>query len=117
MASEWTDDERLLSDLGAALRVEREVPDRPPGTGRAAFSWRNVDAELAALTFDSTAAESTGVRAETATLRALTFAATSLTIELEITTDALVGQLVPPQRGEVDVLTRTGQTTVLADDV
>ena len=117
MASDWTDDEQLLADLGAALRAQRAVPDRLMEMGRAAFAWQHIDAELAALTFDSTVAEGAGVRAKPAALRALTFAAGGLTIELEVTADALVGQLVPAQPGEVDVLTREGATTVPADDV
>lgn len=118
MSSDWTDDERLLADLGRALRAEREVPNGLVEVGRAAFAWRDADAELAALTFDSTAVPTEGaaVRAEPAALRALTFATATLSIELEVTPDALVGQLVPAQPGEIDVLIRDGTTTTVSAD-
>lgn len=117
MATGWDSDERLLADLGAALRAEREVPERFLEIGREAFAWYDVDAELAALTFDSATAPA-GTRAETATLRALTFAARRLTIELEVTAGALVGQVVPPQPGELEVQPREGETrTVPVDEV
>lgn len=120
MSSDWTDDELLLADLGAALRAEREVPDRLLDVGRAAFSWRDADAALAALIFDSTAApaEGAGVRAELAALRTLTFATDTLGVELEVTPDAMVGQLLPAQSGEIDILRPDGTSaTVSADAV
>jgi hypothetical protein len=120
MATGWDSDERLLADLGAALRAEREVPERFLEIGREAFAWYDVDAELAALTFDSARGDAVpaGTRADTASLRALTFAARQLTVELEVTADALVGQVVPPQPGELEVRPRQGEArTVPIDDV
>lgn len=52
MVTDWDSDEQLVADLAEALRTEREVPDRLIEIGRAAFAWRHVDAELAALTDD-----------------------------------------------------------------
>ncbi len=93
------------------------MPERFLEIGREAFAWHDVDFELAALTFDSATAPA-GTRAEVATLRALTFAARRLTIELEVTADALVGQLVPPQPGELEVRPREGGIrTVPIDEV
>lgn len=121
----WDGDERLLADLGAALRAQREVPERILEIGREAFAWHDVDAELAALTYDSTSVPSSGpasvpagTRAEPAALRAMTFAADRVTVELEVTADALVGQVVPPGPGEIEVQPRTGERrTVPVDDV
>ena len=95
-------DDELLAELGEAVRSERSVPPGVLAAGRAAFGWRNVDGELAALSYDGALA---GVRsgAETAELRALTFVASELTIEIELTGDGLLGQLVPPQAGEVEL--------------
>lgn len=50
-------DEELLAELGAALRTAEEVPAGFVNAGKAAFAWRGVDAELAALTFDSAGAD------------------------------------------------------------
>lgn len=115
----WDDDERLLAELGDALRSADEVPRRFVDAGKAAYTWRSVDAELAALTFDSATSElATTTRAEPATLRALTFAAADLTIEVEVTSDALLGQVVPPQAGEVTLELRDGTTyTAPIDEV
>src|SRR5690348_1577792 len=108
MTSFWDDDERLLTELGTALRAGTEVPERFVEAGKAAFAWRTVDAELASLTYDSATEGVAGVRGEPADLRALTFAARGLTIELEVTEDSLIGQVVPPQPGSVEVLLRDG---------
>jgi hypothetical protein len=119
MAEDFNDDERLLTALGEAVRARREVPARFVEIGKAAFAWHNVDAELAALAYDSAAGElAAGTRAEPAELRALTFVASRLTIEIEVAPDALLGQLVPPQQGAVELHGRDGiATTTMADDV
>lgn len=116
-------DEELLAELGAAVRAGEEVPASFLAAGRVAFAWRNVDAELATLGFDSAARGGdagalAGTRAERATLRALTFVAAGLTIELELTPGALLGQVVPPQPGEVELQTPGGAArSVPVDDV
>ncbi|HEY0640852.1 MAG TPA: hypothetical protein VGD67_24740 [Pseudonocardiaceae bacterium] len=113
-------DDELLDDLGAAMRARASVPPGFLAAGRAAFAWRTVDAELAALAFDSaeTGGVLSGTRADDAALRALTFATATLTVELEVGEDGLLGQLVPPQTGEVRVERRDGPpVTVTADDV
>jgi hypothetical protein len=118
MSSFWDNDDELLAELGAAVRAEAEVPARFVEAGRAAFAWRTVDAELASLTYDSATDGVAGVRAEPADLRALTFAARGLTIELEVTEDSLIGQVVAPQAGSVEVLLRDGSAgSVEIDEV
>lgn len=104
------DDERLFNELGDALRSAAAVPPRFVEAGRAAFTWRTVDAELAELSYDSATegAALAGTRADPAALRALTFAAAGLTIEVEVTADALQGQVVPPQAGEIELRPRDG---------
>jgi hypothetical protein len=127
----YGDDEQLLAELAEALRAERAVPRDFVELGRSAYSWYDIDSELAALVYDSaqdevdevalTRSTSTAVqelaydpepdradepsvtRSTQATLRALTFVAATLTIEIEVTGGALLGQVVPPQRGEVEV--------------
>jgi hypothetical protein len=107
-SQQWTDD-RLMAALGEAVRAARAVPPGFTEAGKAAYTWRNVDAELAALTFDSAAqAAALAVRAEEASPRFLTFAGSQLTIELEIGPDSIVGQIGPSQSGHVDACPATG---------
>ncbi|MEU0793015.1 hypothetical protein ABZ342_23325 [Amycolatopsis sp. NPDC005961] len=119
MADHWSGEEELLAELGEAVRSAREVPARFVEAGKAAFSWRDLDAEFAALSYDSVAAAGpTGVRADAAPLRALTFSGRDFTIELEVGSSDLHGQVVPAQPGELDVETRDGTVlTVPVDDV
>lgn len=121
MASQWwSDDDQLFGALDDALRAARAVPRNFVETGKAAYTWHDVDAELAALIYDSALDEERMAvsRAEPAPLRALTYASTELTIELEVTDGALLGQLVPPGPGEVEVVVQRGQgTTVPVDEV
>ena len=118
MPQDWNDDDQLLAALGEAARATPEVPAPFVDIGRSAFTWRTVDAELAELAHDSATGELVAVRARPDNLRSLTFVAPRLTIELEVQPDALLGQLVPPQRGEVELHRREGATsTVLVDDV
>ncbi len=71
--------------------------------GRAIYTWRLADAELAELSYDSAEAGAPGplVRAEeVAALRDLAFQTGSgLLIELGVTGDALQGQFDPPVEG------------------
>jgi hypothetical protein len=120
-------DDELLAELGGALRAAGEVPADFVAAGRAAYTWLTIDAELAELAYDSAvhhpAAASApahpaldvagepahpdldmaGTRDESARVRALTFTAAALTIELEVAAEELLGQLVPAGPGEVQV--------------
>jgi len=114
MASQWwNDDDQLLAVLKDALRTEEAQPREFVEAGKAAYAWRTVDAELAALTYDSAGdAGLVGVtRSESATLRALTFASADLTIELEVTPEALLGQITPVQAGSVSVQVGTAEVS------
>jgi hypothetical protein len=101
----WSSDDDLMTALGDALRAARKVPPDFIETAKASYAWHNVDVELAALTYDSSADHLAGVmtRAEPAALRSLTFAGRRLTIELEVIDAALHGQIVPPESGEVEL--------------
>ncbi|MEU6408355.1 hypothetical protein [Microbispora sp. NPDC046933] len=48
----WDDDDRLLEELGHAVR-EARVPESFVRAGKAAFAWRTADAELAEVQLDS----------------------------------------------------------------
>lgn len=111
-------DEVLLVELREALRSADEVPDGFVAAGKAAFAWRTVDAELAALADEFSADDVlAGTRAEHAAVRALSFHASDISIELEVTSDALLGQLVPPRSGQIDVQCQDGtQQSASVDD-
>jgi hypothetical protein len=119
MRDDW-DDERLLAALREAGRARREVPDGFVQAARAAYAWHNLDSELAQLTYDSQrddAAPAT-VRAETASVRALTFTSASVTIELEVTGHSVLGQISPAREGTVEARTSAGAVvTVPVDEI
>src|SRR6516225_1532356 len=85
-ASTVPDDEELLAALGEALRARREVPEWFVETGKNAYAWHDIDAELAQLTYDSLADRepAAAVRSEAASIRALTFTSARLSIEVEV---------------------------------
>jgi hypothetical protein len=99
-------DEQLLDLIREATSVEDAVPDQVVEAAREAWTWRTVDAELAALLHDSTVDDGAlaGVRGPGA-VRALSFGAGDHMIEVEIGEDGdrrrLVGQVMPaPALGE-----------------
>jgi len=119
MPEVW-DDEELLAALGEALAERQAVPPEFVQAAKNAFAWHNIDAELAQLTYDSSrdADLEPSTRAETASIRALTFTSAHVTIELEVTQDSLLGQIVPPQPATITVQPREAtETTVSADEI
>jgi hypothetical protein len=116
----WGTDDELLAALHESLLAHRAVPPEFIEMGKAAYAWHNIDAELAQLTYDSTHEHraAAALRAEDASIRTLTFSSEHLTIELEVTGDALLGQIIPVQTGTVEVQTRTGShATVEIDEM
>lgn len=118
MDSSLHDDEQLLVELRAALDGVDPVPESVSAAARDAFAWRTIDAELAALSYDSLLddKELSGVRSGSAA-RMLTFEADELTVEIEVERGRLIGQLVPPQPGDVEVRHSGGSLSVRADDL
>ena len=114
------DDERLLAALKEALEADEAVPPEFIELGKNAYAWHNIDAELAQLTYDSSREPQAGLslRAEAASIRALTFTSAHLTIELEVSEDSVLGQVIPAQPGVVEIQGREGTTAAIeADDV
>jgi hypothetical protein len=119
IAAGW-DDEALLAALREALRAREAVPPEFVEAARNAFAWHNIDAELAQLTYDSSrdAEYELSLRAEAASIRALTFTSAHLTIELEVTRDSLLGQIIPAQAGVITVQPQDGaETEYPADEI
>jgi hypothetical protein len=106
------DDEQLLAALRESLQAREAVPPWFIETGKNAYAWHNIDSELAQLTYDSSTdtQRSMAVRAETASIRALTFTSAGLSIELEVSEDCLIGQVIPPRGGTLEVHNKAGAT-------
>jgi hypothetical protein len=117
VAESW-DDEQLLAALKEALRAGRAVPPEFAEAGKSAYVWRNIDAELASLTYDSVRdTECTpGLRSETASVRALTFTSAHVIIELEVSEESLLGHLIPAREGTVEIQTRDGAAATVPVD-
>ena len=119
MRDGW-DDERLLAALGEALKASEDVPSWFVETGKNAFAWHNIDAELAQLTYDSNEDrhEVAVVRSETASVRSLTFTSAHLTVELEVAENSLLGQIIPPRGGTLEIHTKAGTiSTTEVDEI
>ena len=56
------------------------------------------------------------VRAETASIRALTFTSAHLIIELEVSGESLHGQVVPAGEGTIEIQTREGVAATVGVD-
>ncbi len=120
MPEDWNDDEVLLGVLRRALTEPPPVPEGVLRAARGAFAWRDIDGELAALTYDSSLDDLalSGVRSQQAGLRAMTFATSSTTIELEVVDGCLLGQIVPPGALTVEVQTLDrAPSTVTVDEL
>jgi hypothetical protein len=111
------DDEADGTDLEEELRqvaaLFEPVPPELLTAAVGAFAWRTIDAELAELVFDSLVDhEELGVVRGSAQERTLSFEASGLTIEVEITgtgaSRSMIGQLVPPQPASVAVCAHGG---------
>jgi hypothetical protein len=112
------DDEEVLAALRRAMHAQRAVPPEFIEAGKNAFAWHNIDAELAQLTYDSILdpAPELALRAEAASIRALTFTSVHLTIELEVAQESLLGQIIPAQPATIKIQPREDAETVLATD-
>lgn len=122
MREDW-DDEQLLAALRESMRARLAVPPWFTQTARDAYTWLDIDAQLARLTYDSSydrdlevTQRSVSTRSEPASIRSLTFTSARLAIELEVTADSLIGQIVPPRQGTLEQEARNGETAAIPID-
>ena len=106
----WESDESLLEDLrDAVMGHPDEVPAEFIEAARAAFTWRTIDAELLAISYDSVMDDELMARARaTMTARQLVFDADGVSLQVEVTEAGITGQLVPPRSARVELLTPGG---------
>ena len=115
-------DDELEAELRRLAADREPVPAGLRQAAVEAFSWRDIDAEIAELVYDSLldADAATLVRGP-ADQRLVSFAAGGMTIDLEVTSAGpartVLGQIAPPQRATVDIRHRQGTVTVEADDL
>jgi hypothetical protein len=115
----WKDDEQFLAELREALGGD--PPSRVVESAKAAWTWRDIDVELASLTYDSALDDQqpVTVRAELAVVRRMTFQGgdSGVSIELEVGDEALIGQVWPAEEGEVEVHTVADTIVASIDEV
>ncbi|MFG2025886.1 hypothetical protein [Streptomyces sp. NPDC048825] len=120
-AFEASQDDALEEALRQAAAILDPVPAELRHIAVEAYTlhaMRDVDAQLAELTFDSLV-DAAPVRGADVP-RMLTFNTTALTVDVEVTAQGMTGQLLPPQPARIEIL-GTAQpaaaTTVTADDM
>ena len=118
--SNWNDDEALIQELKAAVASGGATSERSRDAARAAFIWRNVDRELEellSLSHDSSLVEEVLVRGPAGTqTRALAFEGAGFGLEIELTGDALIGQVVPGRSCRVVARSASGASVAVEVD-
>lgn len=112
------DDDMLLDDLRHALAGSRSPAAEQMAAGaRAAFSFLTMDEELAALSYDSL--QDSGLvgagRAPTAA-RTVVFESGTVSVEMDITDEGIVGQVIPSDGARVSAEAPDGTRTEIATD-
>jgi hypothetical protein len=115
----WPDDDaELLASLKEAVTpVPTAQLQRLLEGARAAYGYRTMDEELAALAYDSLLDESpAAARQAPATARTLLFESDAVSVQLEVTDDGVVGQVVAPTAVQLYVERADGQQLELECD-
>ncbi|MDX3401602.1 hypothetical protein [Streptomyces sp. ME01-18h] len=107
----------LEEELRQAAAILDPVPAELRRTAVDAFVLHDLDARVAELTFDSLV-DGIPVRGETDPPRMLTFQSDGVTVDVEVTAEGLIGQLLPPGPAGIEVLTGPREHVRLtADDM
>jgi len=115
-------DDELTGELRRLAARLDPVPPELLDAAAGAFTWRDIDAELAELVFDSLldTDEASLVRGAPER-RLVSFTGGGLTIDVEVTSAGtertVMGQIVPPQRGVVDIRRRQETVSIEADEL
>ncbi|WP_431990753.1 hypothetical protein [Streptomyces albogriseolus] len=111
------DEELLEEELRQAASLLDPVPVALLQSAVDAFALRDLEARVAELTFDSLV-DAIPVRGAAAVPRMLTFSAGEVTLDVEVTEEGLIGQVLPPAPARVEILTGPRPaTTTTADDM
>ncbi|MCX4570739.1 hypothetical protein ACF09G_02740 [Streptomyces albogriseolus] len=98
------DEELLEEELRQAASLLDPVPPALLQSAVDAFALRDLEARVAELTFDSLV-DAIPVRGAAAAPRMLTFSAGEVTLDVEVTEEGLIGQVLPPAPARVEILT------------
>ncbi|MYR88137.1 hypothetical protein GTY41_25240 [Streptomyces sp. SID685] len=108
-------DALLEEELRQAAAVLDPVPDFLRQLALEAYALHDLDARIAELTFDSLV-DALPVRGVTDAPRMLTFRAGALTVDVEVTGEGLIGQVLPPGSARIEVLGGPGAARPVAVD-
>ncbi|MFD4506763.1 hypothetical protein [Streptomyces sp. NPDC058457] len=97
------DADLLEEELRRAAAVLDPLPAELLQLAMDAYVLHDLEARVAELTFDSLV-DAIPVRGVEDPPRMLTFRAGDLTVDVEVTGDGLLGQLLPPQSARIEVL-------------
>ncbi|MFI2411233.1 hypothetical protein [Streptomyces sp. NPDC018947] len=117
----FTDGELESGLLEEELRQAAAILDPVPAELRRiavdAYALHDVEARVAELTFDSLV-DAIPVRGETDPPRMLTFRADEVIVDVEVTSDGLFGQVLPPGPAGIEVLSGPrAHARLTADDM
>lgn len=110
-------DAQLMAMLRDGLGQSDPVPGDVTEFAKAAFTWRDIEAELATLDFDSAESPEVGVRSS-ATMRLMSFQAGQwmLDIEYDEAAGRLLGVISPETAYSIDVHTSNTFYTTESDE-
>ncbi|MFJ5726884.1 hypothetical protein [Streptomyces paradoxus] len=103
LGDEELDAGMLEEELRQAAAVLDPVPAELQQIAVDAFALHDLDARVAELTFDSLV-DALPVRGATDVPRMLTFRAGEVTVDVEVTAQGLMGQVLPPQPARIEIL-------------
>ncbi|MGW3952823.1 hypothetical protein ACWEKM_18280 [Streptomyces sp. NPDC004752] len=93
----------LEEELRQAAAIRDPVPTELSQLALDAYALYDLDARVAELTFDSLV-DALPIRGVTDAPRMLTFRAGELTVDVEVTGQGLMGQVLPPRSARIEVL-------------
>lgn len=105
----------LEEELRRAASILDPVPAELLQLAVEAYALHDLDARIAELTFDSVV-DAIPVRGAVDAPRMLTFRAGEVTVDVEVTGQELLGQVLPPQQALIEVLTGPQVTAPLVTD-
>jgi hypothetical protein len=115
-------DDELEAELRRLAADREPVPAELVQAALDAFGWRDIDAELAELVYDSLVdADAASLVRGPADQRLVSFAVGGITIDVEVASAgpsrSVMGQIAPPQRAMVDIRGPRDTVTVEADEL
>ena len=115
-------DDQLEAELRRLAADKEPVPAELVQAALDAFGWRDIDAELAELVYDSLVdADAASLVRGPADQRLVSFAVGGITIDVEVASAgprrSVMGQIAPPQRATVDIRYPQDTVTVETDEL